>query len=523
MMVRHRLEVANRRFFDASLLPRASDTRTELPESKEIPYSGEQLGKAVRRSALWSAGGTIALRFGNILLMGFVARIMVPEEFGIFALAITVHAFMVSVAELGVAASLARADLNAAKIAPTVNTIAIVTALAMAIPMFVFAEQLSWLLGSVEAAVAIRILAIGVALIGPFAVPGATLQRQFKQHQIFLATIAGFVPGSLYLAFAVLNGGGVEALAWSRVVAQILSGLLMVYVAGGFTRLGLDWKLVGGLLAFGIPLAMSNLLSQVLLNIDNLFVGRLLGVEALGAYSIAFSVSVWSTAVLGTMLNSVVLPGVTSVIRDGGDLQMAIANALRMVAWVAAPIATVTFAFASPLIRVVYGPQWDASGPVLRTLAVYGFVFVLGLLLANVIIATGRTTALFWVQLAALVGLLPALPLGIHLGGSVGAGWAHVVVVAGITLPVYLVALNRTTRVGVKQVAANVLPSIVSAIIAAAAAYILTLGLEHALGKTLVGGLICAGFYLLMSWRTAKKMLIISRSEQPSSVAKERV
>ncbi|MFL4473460.1 oligosaccharide flippase family protein [Paeniglutamicibacter sp. MACA_103] len=465
------------------------------------------MGSAVRKGAIWSAGGTIMLRLSNVVVMALVARILSPEDFGVFALAITVHAFLISLAELGVAASIARADLDLEKIAPTVSTIAIVSSLALAAPMFLLAAPLALLLGSAEAADAIRILSIGVAFIGPFAVPGAILQREFRQHMVFVATIAGFLPGSTFLVWSALTGGGVEALAWSRVLAQAISGLVMILCLRKFYRPGLRWTIVGPLLGFGLPLAMSNLLSQVLLNIDNVFVARLLGVEELGAYSIAFAVSVWSTAVLGTMLNSVVLPGITSVVRDGGALDEAVASAVRIVAWVAAPICTLTFAFASPLIRMVYGRQWDASGPVLRSLAVYGFVFVLGLLFANVIIATGRTSALFWVQFFALLALLPALPLGISIGGLVGAGWAHVAVVACVTLPAYLYSLRKTTGIRLASILTETLPPLAAAVVAATIAYFATMTFSSATTQTLFGGSLGTILYLGMTWRTGRRIL----------------
>src|SRR5690606_24338472 len=139
--------------------------------------------------------------------------------------------------------------------------------------------------------------------------------REFRQNTVFIATMSGFIPSSAFLVWSVMHGGGVESLAWTRVLTQAISGTVMILCLKKFYWPGMNWKLLAPLIAFGLPLAMSNLLSQILLNVDNLFIGRLLGVEELGAYSIAFAVSVWSTAVLGTMLNSVVLPGITSVIR----------------------------------------------------------------------------------------------------------------------------------------------------------------------------------------------------------------
>jgi lipopolysaccharide exporter len=480
--------------FAPSLLPRSA------PSGDRKDVLGQTgVALAIRNSVFWSAAGTIVFRLSNIVVMAFVARILAPDQFGIFALAVTVHAFTVSVAEFGVAAAVARSDLDIERIAPTVTTISIAASVSLAAPMMVFAEPLALLLGSGEAASSIRILSIGVALIGPFAVPGALLQRDFRQRTLFKASVCGFVPGSAVLLWSSLTGGGVEGLAWSRVLAQLITGSVMIASSGRIFKPGLDLGILAPLLGFGIPLALSNLLSQVLLNVDNIFIGRMLGVAELGTYSIAFAVSVWSTAVVGSMLNAVVLPGVTAVVRDGGDIRSAVLSATGIVAWVAAPIAAFSIAFAQPLIVTVYGPQWAAGGPVLAALASYGLVFVLGLLFANIIIATGHTVVLFWVQVAALIALLPALPLGIQLAGSVGAGWAHVVVVSLVTLPVYLGSLRRVSGIRILSLVREIGRPLLAAGGCAAVAWLATKEIQPSPLSLGAGFLICGTGYGLIT------------------------
>lgn len=492
--------------FDSTLLPRSDSQR-----GAGTSPGGASVARAVRQGAFWSAGGTIIFRLSNILVMALVARMLAPEQFGIFALAVTIHAFTLSVAELGVAGAVARSDLDIERIAPTVTTIAVGASLIAATPMLVFAEPLAVLLGSADAAPAIRILSIGVALIGPFAVPGALLQRDFRQRTLFKASICGFVPGSALLLWSSLSGGGVEGLAWSRVLAQLITGIVMIASSRRIFRPGLNREVLAPLLGFGIPLALSNLLSQVLLNVDNIFVGRMLGVVELGTYSIAFAISVWSTAVVGSMLNAVVLPGVTAVVRDGGSIIAAVVSATGVVAWVAAPVAAFSVAFARPLIVTVYGPQWADGGPVLAALASYGMVFVLGLLFANIIIATGRTGVLFWVQAAALLALIPALPLGIMWAGTVGAGWAHVGVVSCITLPLYLMSLRKVTGVGIGAVVRQGAWPVAAAVGSAFFAWLVTSGIGSASLTTAAGLLIFGASYALLTRRTLVQVLPVGR------------
>ena len=100
--------------------------------------AGSVLGDQVRSGALWSAGSTLFLRFANIAIMAIVARIVAPEAFGVFALAMVAHGVVVSLAELGISSALLRNDLDPDRIAPTIATVSIVTSFVLGAAMAVF-------------------------------------------------------------------------------------------------------------------------------------------------------------------------------------------------------------------------------------------------------------------------------------------------------------------------------------------------------------------------------------------------
>lgn len=471
------------------------------------------LVKDVRRGALWTGASTMLLRFSNIALMAVVARIVAPDELGVFALAITVQAVLVSIAELGVASAIARTDIDIDKIAPTIVTISLLTSVSLGSVMAAFAGPLAVFLGTPDAEVPIRILAISVALIGPFAVPGAQLQRNFRQDLLFRANVIAFVPSSAVLVILALLGDGAEAFAWSRVAGQLIAGTIMVLSVGRKYLPGYNNDYLKPLLKFGVPLALANIVSQVLLNVDYVFIGRLMTEADVGLYMLAFNICMWSSAVISAMLNGIVLPAISSVRRDGGDLNIAMQHGLRTVALIACPLAAFTSAFAAPLITTIYGEKWHAAAPVLSVLSFYGVISVIGLLFANIIIATGRTGILFLVQAIALVVLVPALQLGINLGGLVGIGLAHIVVISLVTFPVYLQALRKSAGAHVGPLLFVLIRPAAAATVAALLALAVTSPLNFDPLKILLGGMVGAVAYLVFTYKPILNLL-------PSKAAK---
>ena len=241
------------------------------------------LGSQVRSGALWNAASNVLLRLGNVVVLAVVARLVSPDELGVFALAAALQILVNDLAVLGVASAIARADLDADEIGPTVVSISVLSGFLLATAMAVFAAPLATFLGAPGAATAIRILAVCVLLTGALAVPTAQLQRDFRQDVLFRANVFSLLPSAVVL-IGLTVGNGATAFAWSRVAGLVATGVVMLRSLDRRYWPGVDGRYVRPLLRFGFPLAMANVLSQVLLNIDYVFVGRLMTTADVGLY-----------------------------------------------------------------------------------------------------------------------------------------------------------------------------------------------------------------------------------------------
>lgn len=470
---------------------------TTAPPGAVEPDGGEEdLRRNVRRGVVWAAVGNIVMRIAGICVTAVVARILSPDEFGVFAIALAVFVVVTSLAELGMASAVARSVMEPEDIAGTVSSISILVSFGLATLMAVFAGSIAVVLGMPDAEGPIRVMSICLALTGLFAVPGAQLVRDFRQDRILLGSLAGFVPANVVLIVLAQMGQGALAFSWSRVVGQVVTGL--VFVACLNRRYRPEWRreLVGPLLRFGLPLAMANLINWTLLNADYLVLGRLLTAEQVGVYMIAFSVAGWSTAVLGSVLSGVVLPAFGRVGHDIERLVETLVSATRLVALVALPIAACTVAMAPSLVHTVFGEKWAGAAPVLSVLAVYGACFAFTLLYVNMLVAIGATTQLLLVQVAWIAALVPAMIWGIEVGGLVGAAWAHVAVVLLVSLPGYLWAMwSRLGRLPVALGFTLVRPAMAAGL-AGGAAWLCDHWIAEPAAGLVTGGLVAVGVYL---------------------------
>lgn len=403
---------------------------------------GRSLESRILKGAIWSGVNTLLMKFANIAVMVFVVRIVTPQDFGVFAVALVVHAVVSSIGEMGLSSCISRRDLEPDEVAPTVALLSIVSSSTLAAAMYFFSEQLAALLGSAEAYTAIQILSLSVFLGGIFTVPGALLVRDFQQNKIFLAGAIAFVPMNAVLILLASTGSGATAFAWSRVAGQLISGMVMMALTTRKYFPSLNLTQVKHILSFGTPLAGANLLSYILLNADYALVSRSLGPTELGIYMLAFNVASWPTSILSSTINSVAMPAFSARQSTQEQTRLMANRAFSLVALMALPIGAMSVGLAYPLIRVLYGEKWLAAAPVLSILAIYGAVFSTTLLMSNLLVATGRSKAIIGVQTIWIATLVPAILLAVSFSGLIGVAIAHVVIIIAIVLPTYVIFIR---------------------------------------------------------------------------------
>ncbi|HEY2641262.1 MAG TPA: lipopolysaccharide biosynthesis protein [Streptosporangiaceae bacterium] len=462
--------------------PRRATERKAAGHDASSPLSSK-----VRRGALWNVLSTLVIRLTSILITAVVAHILAPRDFGVFAVALAAYTIVSNVGELGVASCLMRADLDIDALAPTMVTISVTSAAIFASAMAVFARQIAAAFGSSAAAGPIRVMAIALFLSGVVAVPWAQLTRDFKQDKLFLANVIAFVPSTVVLLFLAKSGGGAMAFAWSRVASQVVMGGVMVAAVPRTYWPGMARSALALLFRFGVPLGAANIVNYTLLNVDYIFIGHLVGAVALGAYVLAFNVASWSASLLGGVINNVSMPAFSRVKHDPDLLKSAVARAVRIVSLILMPIGGLTMALARPLVLTLYGAQWVASADVLAILSLYGVISIICVLFANILTSLGQARLILIVQLLWLAALAPAMAIGVHRDGIVGAALAHIVVIGPLVLPVYLFFLRRAAGVRLATLGRAMLLPLLAAAAAGLTARVASSGLTSPVLALIVG------------------------------------
>ena len=459
----------------------------------EVDGIGETVDPGIStrmRSGLrWSLLSTVLSRMVNPLTGIILARILSPRDFGIFAVALIALNGLNSINELGVTYAVVRwpGDLKLA--ARTATTIAISASVLIFIACFIAAPFFASALHTPAATGVLRLLALGVVIDGVASVPIGLLTRGFRQDKRAIAEWSGFVVSTTVTIGLAIAGFGAWSLAWGRLAGNSVNCGALYILAPSRPRPGWDKSVARELLRFGIPLTGSSFLVFAMLNVDYLVVGRELGTVALGYYALAFNLSSFPWNLLSTAVRPIAVPAFARFQHDSARLREVFLRWFHLLMSATVPVCTLLGVLALPLVTMVYGSKWRPAASALVFLAALGGLRVAIDFCYDLFVAVGESRVLVYIQGLWLVALVPALTIGARRDGIQGVGIAHVVVAAGIIVPVYLFALYRRHGLRPGAVLGAVARPLVGGFFAALAGVALMSRFSTDIGELAAGGL----------------------------------
>ncbi|OLR90799.1 oligosaccharide flippase family protein [Actinokineospora bangkokensis] len=412
-------------------------------------------GGKVRKALVLSFLNTVTGKLGTLLTGILLARILAPQDFGAFAVALVALSAVLAINELGVSLALVRWPGDPRDIAPTVTTISLVSSGLLYAACFFGAPAFSAALGAPEATGVVRLLCLSVLIDGATAASAQFVNREFRQGVRLVVDLSNLALSTGITVGLALADFGPSSLAWGRLAGNALSALLLFRLVSLWPRPGWDRAQAGPLLRFGLPLAGASLLVFAMLNVDYIVVGNLLGAVALGLYLQAFNLASWPVNMFSTVVRRVSLAAFSRVQDDPAERELALRRFAQLLALTALPVSAVLGLLALPIIRTLYGEQWVGAAVALQFLAVLGMARVAGELAYDYLVALGLSGRTLWIQGLWTGALVVALPIGALLDGIRGVAAAHALVAVLVVLPAYGLAV-RGTGVSLRGVLAGV-------------------------------------------------------------------
>jgi lipopolysaccharide exporter len=405
------------------------------------------------RGAGWVIAWRLGMRVLGLISTLILVRLLAPADFGLLALAAsfaqTVDGMMILGTEEAVIRQIAP-DRAVYDTAWTLNmmrgvSVAIIV-LASAIPVANFFNDPR--LVTVLVVVALPPLFDGLSNIGT-----VDFRREMRFEKEFAIMVVPKLFGILATLTAAIIHPSYTALLYGIVVNQSLRSV-MSYVMHPFRpRFSLRaWR---GLIGYSIWTWLLSLAILLRNRSDTLLLGRMTNSTLVGVYSVGAEVAYLPTSELVEPLCRASFAGFAAAHREGVEVPETYLRLLSSAVLVTLPAGLGLFLVAAPLVRLAFGPAWDAAVPVLQILGLAGIMMVFGQISLHLLSAhslLGRLTAVALAGAFVRVVLLLALIPGQGVAGAAIAAAIATCVEQGATT---LMAVRRF-RIGLRAFVSHI-------------------------------------------------------------------
>ncbi|OGD86285.1 hypothetical protein A2870_01650 [Candidatus Curtissbacteria bacterium RIFCSPHIGHO2_01_FULL_41_11] len=399
----------------------------------------------------------------------FLARLLFPADFGTYATVTFSLSVFAVFSDLGLSPSLIqkKAEIKSEFI-NSIFWVQLALGFVLFAVVFLSAGLISNFFNLGNLGKSLFQIASFVFIINPIdSVGSAILERNLKYFKLMVSEVCELLSGVLTTLVLVLSGYGVVSLVIGYVVSRFVASLVSYLFVLWPIRFTFEKSVIRSLLNFGLNFQFNVMLALFWGPFILLYLSKRVGVENLGYFQFAASLSVFPMA-FSDIINRVIFP-LSSRVQVKKEYFKKVANeSILMISLTSIPMMALEIACARQLIHYFYTDKWIPSLPALYLgLLQMGIAAYTGSF-SQLLLSRGKTSylrniGLFWAILTWILG-----PILIATYGFVGISISNLIVTTTGLIMFY--KLRKIVDINLSR---NVVPFLLISITAGLVTFIL--------------------------------------------------
>ncbi len=320
----------------------------------------KSLTRSVFSGFLWLAGASGVQIMLKIIVLGVLARLLSPHEFGVMGIALTVVEFSKLFAHMGVGPALIQKSEIGDDHLKTGLGMSLILGVFFVLLINIMATPLAVFFKMPELTDVLRVVSL-VFLVDSFTVVGqALVMRNMKYRLTALIEVGSYTIAYGLIGVALAYAGwGVWALVFANLAQGVLVCVFLMAVQTFPKIPELRMTVFKDLFYYGGGMTLARIGNFVATQGDNLVVGKVLGASSLGLYGRAYQFMVMPASLIGNAMDKALFPAMSKVQNEKDRLSVAYLSGVSAIALLAIPISIATFFLAPEIVETILGNGWE--------------------------------------------------------------------------------------------------------------------------------------------------------------------
>jgi O-antigen/teichoic acid export membrane protein len=463
----------------------------------------ESLSKKVVHGGIWVFSLRLVNRGLGFIRTIILARLLAPEDFGLLGIGMLSIATIETFSQTGFGHALIQKREDIDSYLDTAWTVSVIRGIVLFLILFVSAPLIAKFFNSNQATLVIRFIAISTLITGFKNIGVLFFFKKLEFNKQFIYELSGTLfdlSVAITLAFILRN---VWALIWGGLAGNLIR-LFMSYILHPYRpKLKIEKSKAKDLFCFGKWIVGSGIIGFLINQGDDIFVGKMLGITALGVYQMAFVLSNSPATEITHVVSQVTFPAYSKLKNNIPKLRNSYLKVLQLTMFFSAPLCGAIFILSPEFTQLVMGDKWMPIVPVMKILVFAGLIRALAGVSGIIFYAVGKPKIDTILQIARLTVLVALIyPFTINFGLT-GLSVAVLLSIFITNIGYGLIAINIT-----KCCAKEFSKKIIIPFLNGSVAVITTSMLKDALGggilELIVLAIFFASFYFLLSYLSEK-------------------
>lgn len=379
--------------------------------------SDGSLQEKAARSAVWVGLSSFAGAGISFLKSIILARLLMPEVFGLMAICSMIIQGIEIFTETGFTAALIHRQQKFEEAKDTAFTIWVLRGFGLVVLGILAAPWIATFYEQPILTIVLSVVSL-TFLINAFRnVNTIALQKELDFKRLIYIEQSNIIFNlviAVALAYWLRN---VWALVYAQLASVLISVMLSYLLVAGRPRFRFDITLAKELFAYGKFMTGLAVVVYLTNQLDNAIIGKIIGMEALGYYTLAYTLANLPTTGVSKIAARVLFPMFSKLQNDRHQLQEEYMRGLRLLIAIVVPITCVIVVLADEIVLTLYGATWFPASTALEILAVFGCFQTLWMLNGYLVNALGKPKIDFYVNSTRLLLVLILLyPFTVSMG-----------------------------------------------------------------------------------------------------------
>jgi PST family polysaccharide transporter len=339
----------------------------------------------------WTASANIVKQIFLFLISVVLARLLMPEDFGLVGMIIVFTGFAGIFAELGFGAALIQKKEIEENHLSSVFWLNILAGIVLTAIVLSVAPLIAKFYKEPRLKLLTMFISINFLLGSLNIVHRALLTRSMDFRRLaIIETTTMTVAGTFAIIFALI-GFGVWSLVWHMIISTSIGVIMIWQMSSWRPQFCFDKNAIKELFGFSGNLLGFSVFNYWVRNSDDLLIGKFIGSAGLGVYSRAYSIMLIPLNHVSATVGKVMFPAFSRIQDDKVRVKQIYLRTIGIIALVTFPMMMGLLVVADSFVLGIFGYKWKDVIPVLRIFALLGMVQSIATTVGWIYASQGRT------------------------------------------------------------------------------------------------------------------------------------